>query len=274
MRAHAFGGLSACVDSLLDQPPEAFPFNRLTREATSAARRALRGKPAETVATGDRQALRATIFRFELVMRINVVTHEMIECEDLIYAALAGMLGMLTSDDRPERLTNQSYRSRLAQCRDVTVSRVDELLAPEQARSVVEERYLDGRVALFPDDRRDWAERLVLARDLAVMADRIAELDGLEPAAPISPEAMPARVAVLVADLVEPSRASTRDKLDEGRSALAIATSWLRSKNATSRAEVAKFRRGRPGSISRPCDGLPIYTIPMGVGHRSRGSSH
>lgn len=92
---------------------------------------------------------------------------------------------------------------RLAQCRDVTVSRVDELLAAEKARSV-EERYLDGRVALFPDDRRDWAERLVLARDLAVMADRIAELDGLEPAAPVSPEAMPARVAVLVADLVEP----------------------------------------------------------------------
>ncbi len=43
--------------------------------------------------------------------RINVVTHEMIEREALIYAALAGMLGMLTSDDRPERLTNQSYRA-------------------------------------------------------------------------------------------------------------------------------------------------------------------
>ena len=69
-----------------------------------------------------------------------------------------------------------------------------------------------------------------MARDLAVMADRIAELDGLEPAAPSSPEAMPARVAALVADLVEPSRASTLDKLDEGRSALAIATAWLRSK--------------------------------------------
>jgi hypothetical protein len=185
--AHAFGGLSAYVDSLLDQPPEAFPFNRLAREATSASRTALRGKPAETVDTGVRQALRATIFRFELVMRINVVTHEMIEREALVYAALTGMLAMLTTDDRPERLTNQSYCSRLAQCRDVTASRVDELQAAEQARSVVEERYLDGHSALFPDDCSGVADRLVLALELAVIAERIAELDGLEPAAPSNP---------------------------------------------------------------------------------------
>jgi hypothetical protein len=230
--AHAFGGLSPYVDSLLDQPPHAFPINRLARDASSATRAALRGKPAETVDAGVRQAVRTTVFRFELVMRINVVTHEMIDREGLIHAALAGMLGMLTNDDRPERLTYQSYRSRLAQCREVTASRVDELLAAEQARSVVEERYLDGHAALFPDDTRDAAERLVLARDLGVMAERIAELDGLEPAAPSNPEAMPARVAALVADLVEPSRASTLDKLDDGRSALTIATSWLRSKKA------------------------------------------
>jgi hypothetical protein len=137
---------------------------------------------------------------------------------------------MLANDDRPERLTNEGHLSRLIQCRAVTASRVDELLAAEQARSVVEERYLDGHPALFPDDRREWAEGLALARDLAAMAERIAELDGMEPAAPSSPEAVPTRVAALVADLVEPSRASTLDKLDEGRSALAIATSWLRSK--------------------------------------------
>jgi hypothetical protein len=230
--AQAFGGLSAYVDSLLDQPPHAFPINRLARDASSATRAALRGKPAETVEAGVRRVLRATIFRFELVMRINVVTHEFIDREALIHAALAGMLAMLTSDDRPERLTNENYRSRLAQCRDVTASRVDELLAAEQARSIVEERYLDGHPALFPDDVHDAAERLALARDLAVMAGRIAELDGLEPAAPSSQEATPARVAALVDDLVEPSRATALDKLDEGRRGLEIATAWLRSKNA------------------------------------------
>ena len=38
--AHAFGGLGACVDSLLDQPPEAFPFNRLARDTVAATRAA------------------------------------------------------------------------------------------------------------------------------------------------------------------------------------------------------------------------------------------
>jgi len=99
--AHAFGGLGAYIDWLLDQPPEAFPVNRLAREANHAARAALRGKPTQTVEAGVRKALRATIFRFELVMRINVVTHEMIDRETLIYAAFAGHLALLASQDRP-----------------------------------------------------------------------------------------------------------------------------------------------------------------------------
>jgi hypothetical protein len=194
---------------------------------------ALRGKPAETVEAGVRRVLRATIFRFELVMRINVVTHEFIDREALIHAVLTGMLGMLTSDDRPERLTEPSYRSRLAQCRDVTAGRVEELLAAQEARSIAEKRYLEGYAALFPDDLRDWAERLQLAKESAVMADRVAELDGLDPAPSTAPGALHARAAQLAADLIEPSRASALDKLDEGRRGLEIATAWLRSKTAS-----------------------------------------
>jgi hypothetical protein len=231
--AHAFGGLGAYVDWLLDQPPEAFPINRLAREANHAARSALRGKPAGTVEAGVRQALRATIFRFELVMRINVVTHEMIDREALIHATLAGMLAMLANDDRPERLTNEGHLSRLAQCRDVTAARVEELLAAQEARAIAEKRYLEGHAALFPDDLRDWADRLQLAMESAVMADRVAELDGLDPAPPIAPGAFHTRAAQLAADLIEPSRASALDKLDEGRRGLEIATAWLRSKTAS-----------------------------------------
>ncbi len=231
---HAFGSLSAYVDSLLDQQPDAFPINRLARDAVTATRTALRGKPPETVDAAVRKDLRATVFRFELVIRINVVAHEMIDRETLIYAAFAGQLALLASEDQPERLTAQSYLRRLAMCRDVTASRVNELLAAQRARSIVEERYLDGHAALFPDAVRGVAERLRLAQGLAVMADRFAELDGVDPAAPIGPDAISARAVVVVADLVEPSRATTLDKLDEGRRALAIATDWLRSKKASS----------------------------------------
>ena len=64
------------------------------------------------------------------------------------------------------------------------------------------------------------------------MAETLVELDGLDPVAPIGPDALSARAAVVVMDLVEPSRSSALDKLDEGTQALTIATNWLRSKRA------------------------------------------
>lgn len=56
------------------------------------------------------------------------------------------------------------------------------------------------------------------------MADHLAELDGLPPAAAAEPDAVARRAAVLVADLVEPGRVTALEKLDEGRRALTIAT--------------------------------------------------
>jgi len=115
--------------------------------------------------------------------------------------------------------------------------RVVEFRAAGEARSIAERRYLDGHGALFPDAVPAWAERLRLATELAVLADHLAELDGLPPAALADPDAVATRAAVLLADLVEPARVTTLEKLDEGRRALTIATSWLRTKLAPSRVE-------------------------------------
>jgi len=227
--AQSFGSLEAYVDSLLDQPPEAFPINRLAREAASAARTEVK-RPADAVDEAVRRALRATVFRFELVIRINVVAHEMVDREALIYAALAGQLAILVNEERTGRRSDPAYSRRMAECRDVAAERVVELLAAQEARSIAEQRYLDGCTALFPDGIGQWAEQLRLAQELAVMAGRIAELDGVAPAAPTDPGAFARRAAVLAADIVEPARSSALEKLDEGRDALRIATSWLRSK--------------------------------------------
>lgn len=228
--AQAFGDVNIYVDSLLDQPGEAFPINRLARDAANATRTALRGKPAEVVDGAVRKALRETIFRFELVMRINVVSHEMIDRELLLYTVFAGQLALLASDERTERRSDSAHLRRLTQCRDFTAQRVIELLAAAAARSIAEARYLDGHVALFPDGGQAWVECLRLAQELAVMADRLAELDGVPPVAPMDPDGVATRAAVLVADLIEPARSTALDKLDEGRQALTIATGWLRSK--------------------------------------------
>jgi hypothetical protein len=244
--AQAFGSLEAYVDSLLDQPPETFPINRLAREAASAARTAVR-RPAEAVDEVVRRALRATIFRFELVVRINVVAHEMIDREMLIYAALAGQVALLVNEERTERRLDPAYSPRMVQCRDVTAGRVDELLAAQEARSIAEQRYLGGHPALFPHGIDQFAVQLRLAQELAVMADRIAELDGVPPAAQTDPRSIARRAAVLAADIVEPARSTALDKLDEGRHALRIATSWLRARRSGSDADASQSCPHRAG---------------------------
>jgi hypothetical protein len=107
---------------------------------------------------------------------------------------------------------------------------VNELLAWREARSSVEARYLDGHAALFPDVAAAFEEQLRTSQEIAVMAMHAAELDGIEPAQPDDPDAIQVRAGQLVADLVEPAKSETLDKLGEGRQAFDIAAGWVRAK--------------------------------------------
>jgi hypothetical protein len=55
----------------------------------------------------------------------------------------------------------------------------------ELARSRVEATYFEGRPVLFPAMVGAWAEQLERTEHVAMMAERLAELDGLEPSRPM-----------------------------------------------------------------------------------------
>jgi len=232
--AHAFGDIEPYTASLLAQDPPTAPLDRLAREATREARAANRGKRPELVDTAVRSALRETVFRFELVMRIYVTTHELLDREFLIHALFASQLAMLASDERRERLRDDFHLQRLEQCRRLSLFRVDELLASQDARVAVEARYLNGHPALFPDIAAAFESQLRASQEVAATAVRLAELDGLPPATLTDPEALSRRTAELVADLVEPAKSDALEKLGEGRQALGIAAGWVRAKLAAS----------------------------------------
>ena len=139
---------------------------------------------------------------------------------------------MLLCDRRKERLADESYLRRLAQCRGLTIQRVNELLATREARSTVEARYLDGHGALFPDIAAAFDQQLRRSQELAVTAMHLAELDGVEPPEPDDPETVTLRASQLVADLVEPAKSTALEKLGEGMPAFDIANAWLRTKLA------------------------------------------
>ena len=219
--AHAFGDIEPYVASLLAEPT----LDRLAREAVHGARTAMRGKRPELVDAAVRRALREMVFRYELVMRINVTAHELLDREMLIETIFASQLALLVCDERAERLKDEPYLHRLGQCRDLTALRVNE-------------RYLDGRPGLFPDIESAFEEQLSRSQELAVMAMHLGELDGVEPPEPDDPEAVTLRASQLVADLVEPAKSTALEKLGEGRPAFDIANAWVRTKLAPSPATV------------------------------------
>ena len=65
---------------------------------------------------------------------------------------------------------------------------------------------------------------------MAVIALRMAELDGADAPPADNPGAFDARVAALRSDLVEPARSKAYDELGDGRRAMTIAVGWLAPK--------------------------------------------
>jgi hypothetical protein len=230
--AHAFGDIEPYVSSLLAKDPPVAPLDRLAREAVHGARSSMRGKRPELVDAAVRSALRETVFRFELVMRINVAAHELLDREELLSALFASQLAMLLGEAPDKVVAGDSHLRRLELCRRVALYRVDELLASREARSSVEARYLDGHSALFPDEATRFEQQLRTSQEVAATAVRAAELDGVEPGPPEDPDAVTTRAGQLVADLVEPAKSEALDKCGEGKQALDIAAEWVRSKLA------------------------------------------
>jgi hypothetical protein len=192
----------------------------------------MRGKRPELVDAAVRSALREIFFRFELVMRINVTVHELLDREVLLETIFASQLALLLSNQSRERLADESHLHRLDECCRLTLLRVNELLATREARTTVEARYLDGHPALFPDIEAAFDRQLRASQELAITAMHLAELDGVEPPKPDDPEAVTLRASQLVADLVEPAKSTALEKLGEGRPAFDIANAWLRNKLA------------------------------------------
>ena len=238
--AHAYGDIDSYVASLLDQEPPVAPLDRLAREAVRGARTGLRGKRPEAVDAAVRSALRETLFRFELVMRINVTAHELLDRQQLLDALFAAQLALLASEDGKTSRADATYLERFALVRRVVAMRAVELAASEAARGIVEGRFLDGHRALFPDVAAAWDEQVKSTEVIADTAVRLSELDGVPPAVPPDPEALSRRTTDLVAALVAPAKADALEKAGEGRQALGIAAGWVRAR-LTPQTDVATY---------------------------------
>jgi hypothetical protein len=152
--AHAYGSPEAYVESLLAEDHPVAPVDH-ARDAARSVRTAMRGKRPKLVDPAVRAAMRETVFRLELVMRINVIAHELVDRATPIDAALAAHLALVAR----EAVGAAAGAQRLSRVVDMVAARQGELQAAADTRSLVAERYLDGHDALFPAVAAAWRSK-------------------------------------------------------------------------------------------------------------------
>jgi hypothetical protein len=224
---HAYDDMSSYLRSLADRPIGDFPMDRLGREAQESARTRTRGRTRAEIDKAVRRSVVETLFRGLLVLEINVRTQNLLDREGLIYLVLVSQVGVAL--EVPDARLGGTGLERLTSCRDLLLARATELHAFEAARGQVEARYLDGASAVVPAARRAWERQRHDSDEAAVMAVRLAELDGADPPPPEDQAAFDARVASLAADFVEPAKLKAYNELGDGRRAQAIGAAWLRA---------------------------------------------
>jgi hypothetical protein len=226
--AHAHDDFTAYARATQREGPEAMPLDRIVHETIDWFEATTRGRSRDDRGDLRQRALRRVLFLYHLVLRTIVFAGEALDREGLIEALLIAHLGLATIDTEDgKRSAVPTHASRLKTVRTGALSRVSEWRALELARSRVEATYFDGQPVLFPATVRAWAEQLERTEHLAVMAVRLAELDGLDPSLPDDPDAFEARVEQLVADHVEPARLKAFDEMGEGQRAMSVAMRWL-----------------------------------------------
>ena len=238
--AHQFPTLSAYVGWLIEQPKEAAPLWRVPEQAETAIRGVMRGEPRETVRQAVRQVVRDAVFLVELVIRLNLAAEEAIRREGLRYAALFWEMRALTAEAELERGTDgaggrRPVARRAAAWRGAVTDWLTNLSAADEARLLLERRYLEGRSVLFPGLGLDWDTLRETGARLAGLAEVLPALrDGRPRRAgqqnlPPRRTAIAGRAAAQAAGLADAAREAALDLLGDTAGAVAIAERHLGS---------------------------------------------
>jgi hypothetical protein len=229
--------LSAYVDWLIEQPISAAPLERVPEQARAAALEALRGLPREVVRGAVHLAIRDAIFLVELVLRLNSVAEETIRIEGLRYWEMRAL-----SAEAELARRSRSRADRQQEWCSATAALLTGLYAAEEARALLERRYLDGHPALFPDAIEDWGRLRESAERLAGLGDALRPLMEGRRGTPRSGDMEPrdldldalrsgarAQPAAIASRLVDEARAATLDAVGDTEGASLIAARRLRA---------------------------------------------
>jgi hypothetical protein len=175
--AHAFGSSSRYTAWLVDQPSSAYPLNRVPYQAKAAAAAGTKGLPAELTEEATRKAVRDALFLVNLIFAINLQAEEATRFEGLRSVALSEGMGAITLGAELATYDpiagGTGHAQRWADWLATARSWLSHLYVAEDARVLLERRYLDGRPSLFPELASEWASVLECAEALVGLAHRL-----------------------------------------------------------------------------------------------------
>jgi hypothetical protein len=159
--AHTYGSLPAYVESLIDQPDTAQPFIAVPAQVEKAVFESMRGQRSAFVKKVMREATGDTVFLLRLVIGLNVHVEETLRVERLRHAALYWWSRALEAapGTKSDATVPPDWRRGVGTLRGT-------LTGTDEARAMLEVRYLDGHDCLFPKLATEWRGLCAVAEAL------------------------------------------------------------------------------------------------------------
>jgi hypothetical protein len=159
--AHAFGTLPDYVESLIDQPEMAQPFIAIPSRVEQAVWDSMRRQRPAFIKEVMREATGDTIFLMRLVIGLNVHIEETLHVEGLRHAALVWWSRALEAapGTKADATVPSDWRRGVGTLRGT-------LTATDEARAMLEVRYLEGHDCLFPEVETEWRGLCAVAEAL------------------------------------------------------------------------------------------------------------
>ena len=248
--AHGCRTLSAYIDSHMDDPRGTGPLDSVVRQAVGSVTRQVARRYGRSMDGARLIAARDAIFLVELVLGIEDTLGTAIATGSLRFLALDAGLDALVAEARLlGRTTAPGSRApdRWAAWRGMMYPWLTEAYALDEARRLLEWRYLGGTTALFPATAEGW-EGLLLAyeglvtRAPASGAAAVPDIDG----SAVRKSARN-RARAVAATIVSDARLATLDYLGLTTDALALAEQRLRPPDEPTPqpAPARRFRRSK-----------------------------
>jgi hypothetical protein len=162
--AREYESLGEYMEWLGSQPKRGYPLNRVPREACAGAAAANKGRAADAIAEAKHVAAREAYCLVELILQINIETVQLLRLERLRAIAVSALLATVERDAELATYDPVGHGGRHQDQWSIYLeaagAQLADLYVAQDARVILEQRYLDGHECLLGELGEEFDELL------------------------------------------------------------------------------------------------------------------